>query len=158
MAAFCLARYEATCSFLPKRAWPSRAALSEFETRSKKLAACGLKEGDELLAVVPDNGEESVLLVTKKAMSIRFAADAIPPMGRTAAGVKAMVLELGDEVIFARQVPRQGELLLVTDRGYAKRCLLVDYEVQRRGGKGVRTFAFTKTAQTAACPSVCALP
>lgn len=86
MAAFCLARYEATCSFFTKKGMAKRAALSEFETRSKKLAACGLKEGDELLAVVPDNGEESVLLVTKKAMSIRFAADAHSPNGPDGGG------------------------------------------------------------------------
>ena len=147
VAAFCLARYEGDLLFFTKKGMAKRAALSEFETRSKKLAACGLKEGDELLAVVPDNGEESVLLVTKKAMSIRFAADAIPPMGRTAAGVKAMVLELGDEVIFARQVPRQGELLLVTDRGYAKRCLLFDYEKQNRNGKGQKTFELRANGQ-----------
>ena len=77
--------------------------------------------------------------------------------GRAAGGVKGIVPEPGDETAFALLVPEAGELLLLSDRGYAKRCLLVDYEVQRRGGKGVRTFAFNKNGANGSA-LVCALP
>src|SRR5690606_34823570 len=33
-------------------------------------------------------------------------------------------------------------VLVFSDRGYAKRSLVVDYPVQGRGGKGVATFEF----------------
>lgn len=137
--------------FFTKKGLAKRTAVSEFDTRSKRFAAIGLKDGDELLSVQADNGNDSVLLITKKAMSIRFDAQSIPAMGRTAAGVKAMALELGDEVLFARQVGAQGELLLVTDRGYAKRCMLFDYEKQNRNGKGQKTFELRATGQNGSC-------
>ena len=73
----------------------------------------------------------------KKAMALRTEIAQIPVQGRAAGGVKGIVPEPGDETAFALLVPEAGELLLLSDRGYAKRCLLVDYEVQRRGGKGI---------------------
>ena len=35
-------------------------------------------------------------------------------------------------------------MVILSERGYAKRCLLVDFEVQRRAGKGVKAFSFNK--------------
>jgi len=55
-----------------------------------------------------------------------------------------MALEPGDKVCFADFVPDAGELVMMSERGYAKRCLLVDFEVQRRAGKGVKAFSFNK--------------
>ncbi len=92
-----------------------------------------------------DNGEPTVLMITTLGMSIRFPADSIPKMGRTAAGVKAIVLEVGDSVLFAGQIKDDGQMLLISDLGYAKRSLVLDYERQNRNGKGQRTFELRKS-------------
>ena len=49
-----------------------------------------------------------------------------------------------DEIIFAQQVNDEGEILVMTDKGYAKRSFVFDYELQGRNGKGVKTFDFKK--------------
>ncbi|MGI6150722.1 MAG: DNA gyrase/topoisomerase IV subunit A [Christensenellales bacterium] len=130
--------------FFTKMGRAKRASLAAFETRSKKFTAIGLKEGDEVLSVVLDKGLKTVLMITAQGMSIRFPADTVPQMGRTAAGVKAIALEEGDLVLFADQVPDDAQMLLISDLGYAKRSLILDYECQKRNGKGQRTFEFRK--------------
>ena len=120
-----------------------RAPKSEYDLRVKRTAAIGLRESDRLLGVQA-GALQTTLMITAHGQSIRFLTETVPSMGRSAAGVRCMKLEAGDEVVFAAQCPDDGELLLVTDRGYAKRCLLFEYEIQNRYGKGVRTFEFKK--------------
>ena len=146
-----------TLLFVTRAGLVKRTAREEYGARKGRAAALNLKAGDELIAVLPEEAERTLLLVTKKAMALRTEIAQIPVQGRAAGGVKGIVPEPGDETAFALLVPEAGELLLLSDRGYAKRCLLVDYEVQRRGGKGVRTFAFNKNGANGSA-LVCALP
>src|SRR5690606_5256029 len=76
-------------------------------------------------------------------MAIRFAENEVNPMGRVASGVKGIGLKDGDEVVAALWVEgEEGEILVVSDLGYGKRSLLLDYPMQSRGGRGVQTFEF----------------
>ncbi len=120
-----------------------RTAAEEFRVRSKRTAAIGLKDKDALIRVWKDDGQ-SILLVTRLGMSIRFAADSVPKTGRTASGVGAIKLDPKDKVVFAGQVGDEGELITLSDRGFGKRSFVFDYEVQGRNGKGVKTFDFKK--------------
>lgn len=136
-------RDEGEYLFVTRNGMIKRAKASEFRLRTKRSAAIGLKEKDAVISVTAAE-EKSILLVTRFGMSIRFSADSVPCTGRTAAGVIAMKLEPKDAVLFAEQVTDEGELILLTDRGYGKRSFLFDYEVQGRNGKGVKTFDFKK--------------
>jgi len=124
-----------------------RTDAAEFRIRSKRTAAIGLKDKDALIAVQKAGGE-SILLVTEKGMCIRFASDSVPATGRTAGGVGGVKLEPKDRVCFMQEVGDEGELIVVTDRGYGKRSFLFDYELQGRNGKGVKTFDFKKNGST----------
>ena len=117
----------------------------EFDLRTKKTAAIALKDDDRVIAV-EKQGETAgtVIMVSKGGMSIRFATDTVPVMGKGAGGVKCMKLDEGDRVIFAAQIADEGEILTISDRGYAKRSLVFDYEIQGRNGKGLKTFDFKK--------------
>ena len=130
--------------FVTARGLVKRTLSSEYGARKGRVAAIGLKEGDALLRVLPFNAEENLMLLTERAMAIRIDGTEIPVNGRAAAGVRGMALEPGDKVCFADFVPDAGELVMMSERGYAKRCLLVDFEVQRRAGKGVKAFSFNK--------------
>jgi DNA gyrase subunit A len=113
--------------------------------RAGGIIALGLEEGDRLIAVHVTNGEEEVLLGTKKGLVIRFPEDNVRPMGRTAYGVKGIELEAGDKLI-AMEVVRRREgatLLTVTEHGYGKRTDLAEYRSQGRGGKGIITIQTT---------------
>ena len=61
-----------------------------------------------------------------------------------------MTLEPGDEVVFAEQPQPGDQVLLISDRGFAKRVLYMDFEPQARGGKGVKTFYFNRSGSNGA--------
>ena len=120
-----------------------RTPCADYSVRAKRTAALNLKEKDRLIAVEKANGL-TVLLVTEKGMSIRFAAEEVPAMGRVSSGVRGIKLDDKDRVLFAGQTDDEGELALITDRGFSKRSFLFEYETQGRGGKGLKTFDFNK--------------
>ena len=123
--------------------YAKRTAAAEYQTRMKRIAAISLKEGDAVLGVEKYAGD-TILMVSRAGMSIRFETETVPPMGRVSAGVKCFKLDAHDSVVYAQQVLDEGELLVVTDRGYAKRSFIFDYDVQGRNGKGLKTFEFKK--------------
>ncbi|GLX71042.1 DNA topoisomerase IV subunit A [Paenibacillus glycanilyticus] len=130
--------------FVTKRAQVKRTELKEYmTTRSTAIAAAKVADGDEVIRVMLSDSTKQLLLVSKLGMSIRFNEQDVNAMGRVAAGVRGMQLREDDDLIAADLVADdEGEVLVVTDLGYAKRTLLLDYPLQGRGGKGVQTFEF----------------
>ena len=135
---------EQSLVFVTRRGQVKRTELKDYmTTRSTAIAACKVGPGDEILSVEISDNTKELLLVSKLGMSIRFRENEVNPMGRVSAGVKGVQLREDDEVVAALRVEGdEGELLVVSDLGYAKRSLLLDYPVQGRGGKGVATFEF----------------
>lgn len=127
-----------------------RTAASEYRLRVRRTAAIALRGRDAVFGVERLKGD-TLLLVTRLGMSIRFTTESIPAMGRVSGGVKCVRLDEGDAVCYAGQLPDEGELLVITDRGYGKRSFLFDYEVQGRNGKGVKTFDFKKNGANGNC-------
>ena len=72
-------------------------------------------------------------------------------MGRTATGVRAMLLEDGDEVVDMVKIERGGQVLAVTERGMGKRTPEDQYPAHRRGGKGVWAMQLTDRTGDLAC-------
>ncbi|KAA2301275.1 DNA gyrase subunit A, partial [Clostridioides difficile] len=88
-------------------------------------------------------GGQDIMLITKEAMAIRFREDEVNPMGRVSGGVRGIQLRDTDEVASALWVEGdEGEVAVLSDLGYGKRSLLLDYAIQSRGGKGLATFEF----------------
>ncbi len=130
-----------------------RTACAEYRVRVKRTAAVALRDKDRLLGV-EQYEPKSILLVTKLGMSIRFAADTVPAMGRVSGGVKCIKLEKNDEVIYAALVPDEGEVLTITDKGFGKRSPMFEYELQGRNGKGLKTFDLKKNGANGTCIAV----
>jgi DNA gyrase subunit A len=130
--------------FVTRQGMIKRSEAAEYDVRRQKFTAIALKNGDSLCDVfrVPDT--EDLLLVSQNAMTIRFALSSVPAMGRATGGVKAMLLEAGDSVILAVPPSAGSQLLLVTERGCAKRLLMSDFDRQNRNGRGVRAFIYNK--------------
>ncbi|WP_025692036.1 DNA gyrase subunit A [Paenibacillus zanthoxyli] len=130
--------------FITRKGQVKRTELKEYFTnRSGAVAACKVGAEDEVLTVMLSSGDKDLMLVTKEGMSIRFRESEVNPMGRVAAGVKGIQLREGDEVVSSFRVSDdEGEVLVVTELGYGKRSLLLDYMPQSRGGKGLPTFEF----------------
>lgn len=129
-----------------KKGLIKKTALTDYNTARKTgLQAITLKEEDELITVRLTDGEDNVVLVTKKGMSITFDEKDVRPMGRTAQGVIGIRIDDEDEVIGMESIIPGGEatLLAITENGFGKRTELDEYRVQTRGGKGVITYKIT---------------
>ncbi len=133
-----------TLVFVTRRGQVKRTALTEYATsRNMAIAACKVGSGDEVLTVLRSDEPAELLLVTGQGMSIRFPEEEASLQGRVAGGVKGITLKENDAVADAMLVAGdEGEILVLTDLGYAKRTLLLDYPLQGRGGKGIQTFEF----------------
>lgn len=123
--------------------------LAQFDTNRKSgLIAMNLKDGDEMIGIKQTSGTSNVIIVTKHGKSIRFSEEDVRPMGRIAAGIKAIQLEDDDEVVAMELAEDDEELLVVTQAGYGKRTPVKEYKVQARGGKGLLTYDKAKFKKT----------
>jgi DNA gyrase subunit A len=116
--------------------------LTDFDSpRSGGVIAINLRDGDELMGAALIDPEQDLLLVTRKAMSIRFKADdaTLRPMGRATEGVRGISLGEDDSLLSMMVVEEGVDVLVATERGFAKRTGIENYPPQGRGGKGVLT-------------------
>ncbi len=114
--------------------------------RKSGLVAIKLKKGDSLSWVKIAQNDGDILLVTKFGQSIKLKSSDIRPMGRAAAGVTAMRLKKGDEIVgmdIMLKKDLQKEILIVTHNGFGKKTKLSNYRLQRRGGLGIKTAKIT---------------
>ena len=122
--------------------------MSQLELRNVRkngIRALDIREGDELVQALTTHGNEKLLVVTRGGMAIRFDENDVRPMGRTAAGVRAIRLKDGDEVVAAvRATDEDAAVLTVTENGYGKRTRIGEYSVQNRGGQGLKTYQITQ--------------
>ncbi|MBU7316891.1 DNA gyrase subunit A [Paenibacillus oleatilyticus] len=130
--------------FVTRKGQVKRTELKEYFTnRSTGIVACKVGDQDAVINVLLSTGSKELLLVTKQGMAIRFKEDEVNPMGRAAAGVRGIQLKDDDEVVAADWIDGdEGEVVVMTELGYAKRSLVADYPIQGRGGKGIITFEF----------------
>ena len=119
--------------------------LIEYDSpRTGGLIAISLKPGDEVVsASLVRNGDE-LLLVSKKAMSLRFTTDdeSLRSMGRSTSGVIGMKFRAGDELLTMSRVDAATSLgafvFTATDGGYGKKTAIDEYRLQGRGGIGIK--------------------
>ncbi|MFM1909883.1 MAG: hypothetical protein RLZZ545_581 [Actinomycetota bacterium] len=119
--------------------------LVEYDSpRTGGLIAISLKPGDEVVsASLVRNGDE-LLLVSKKAMSLRFVVDdeSLRSMGRSTSGVIGMKFRSGDELLTMSRVDSQSAqgafVFTATDGGYGKKTPIDEYRLQGRGGIGIK--------------------
>jgi DNA gyrase subunit A len=115
-----------------------KTSLKEFiKPLRRGKRALTVNEGDEIIAAHILNGNDTVFLVSKKGMSIRFHESDIRNMGRMAAGVMGMRLSQNDEIVGAIVISSDSSVLIVTENGYGKRSDILEYRIQKRGGKGI---------------------
>ena len=112
--------------------------------RKNGLNAIALRDGDELIEVKLTDEHSEIFMITKCGMSIHFKETDVRAMGRTATGVRGMMLQETDEVV-GMQLNTQGpSLLVVSERGYGKRTVLDEFTLQHRGGKGLKCYKITE--------------
>ncbi len=108
--------------------------------RKSGIIAINLDEGDELRWVKLTDGEQNLMVATRKGMSICFKENDARAIGRTARGVRAITLGDGDEVVGMVIFGNEGKVLTISEKGYGRRSDVSNYRVQNRGGKGLTNY------------------
>ncbi len=130
--------------FATKSGVVKKTPFSEYDkSRREGLIALGLRDGDELVRVLPTGADDDVFIVTRQGTAIRFKESDVRSMGRGAAGVRGIRLRDGDEVVSCEVTREDADLVIVTDEGFGKRTKLDHFHVQGRGGQGVRGIKLT---------------
>lgn len=130
--------------FLTKNGTAKKTALSEYDkSRREGWIAINLREGDEVMRVVPTSGSDDLMVVTYRGMAIRFSETEVREMGRDATGVRAIKLKDDDRAISLDVVRDDADLFVVTDTGFGKRVKVERFNRQGRGGQGVRAIKLT---------------
>ncbi len=114
--------------------------LEEYDSpRSGGIIAINLRDDDELISAQLVSPDDDLLLVSRKAMSIRFTAtdEQLRPMGRATSGVIGMRFRDGDELLSMDVVRPGADLVVATGGGYIKRTKVEEYRRQGRGGYGI---------------------
>ena len=130
--------------------------------RANGVIALTIKEGDELLDVALTSGSSEIFIAGKQGRCVRFDESDVRPMGRTAAGVKAINLDdEANEVVGMLSYEPEAEdasthsILVVSANGYGKRSDFDEYRKTNRGSKGVKTVNSTdKTGDLIAIKNV----
>ncbi|HEV2330455.1 MAG TPA: DNA gyrase subunit A, partial [Verrucomicrobiae bacterium] len=134
--------------------------LAEFaNVRKGGIIAITIDSGDRLINVKLTRGSieggddgDDVILITHDGMSIRFSESDVRSMGRSAAGVRGITLEKGDQAVALAVVVPDASLLVAGENGIGKRTVFEEYLVQSesgarkqsRGGKGRITMKVTE--------------
>ncbi|WP_458415268.1 DNA topoisomerase IV subunit A [Schinkia sp. CFF1] len=127
--------------FFTKNGMAKRSQLSLYQAQrySKPLVAINLKDDDEVVDVYLTDGSKEVFIGTRQGYGLWFSEEEISVIGQRAAGVKGINLKDGDYVVsgFVFDSDKQPHLVLITQRGAAKRMKLSEFEKTTRAKRGL---------------------
>ncbi len=120
-----------------RRGTVKKVPLEQFSRpRSVGLIALDLRADDQLVGVGLTDGDNDILLFSRRGKVNRFAESAVRAMGRTALGVRGIRLQ-GDDQVMALIIDDGNHILTVSENGFGKRTPIDDYPRKGRGTQGV---------------------
>jgi DNA gyrase subunit A len=146
--------------FCTKKGVIKKTLLEQYSRpRQNGVNAITIREDDSVIEVRMTNGNNEIIIANRNGRAIRFHEAAVRVMGRTATGVRGMLLDNDgeDEVIGMICINdlETESVMVVSEQGYGKRSEIEDYRKTNRGGKGVKTLNITdKTGKLVAIKSV----
>jgi DNA gyrase subunit A len=127
-----------------------KTSLDEFNNpRKGGIIAVNLDDGDFLVGAALTDGKHDVMLFSDGGKAVRFDENDVRPLGRSARGVRGMMIEEGQSVIAmlvseqedpnapADEGKPRASVLTATINGYGKRTSITEYTRHGRGTKGM---------------------
>lgn len=139
--------------FATRNGTVKKTAMSAYDrSRRDGIIAINLHADDELVNVRRVHEGEKVMLVSTDGKAIMFPESDVRPMGRDTSGVRGISLKSTAKMLGMEITNGNGDLFVITEKGYGKRTPISDYPEHKRGGQGVFTITMTaKKGQLAAC-------
>jgi len=128
--------------------------------RVNGIIALNIRDEDQLIEAKLTDGDMNIMLTNKFGRAIRFNESKLRDMGRSAAGVRGMNIDLnaGDEIIgMVIDDPSDADkaIMIISENGFGKRSQVDEYSIINRGGKGMKSMQITdKTGNVAAAKIV----
>ncbi len=125
--------------FFTKLGNVKRTPWAEYDVAKNYFQAVKLKPGDALLSVETFDTDEfsNMCFITRKGQCLNAVKEDVPVQGRVATGVRGILLNDGDDVVFACQHFGEGEFIVVTTYGTFKRVISSTIDQLPRARKGV---------------------
>ena len=142
--------------FATRNGMVKKTAMSAYDrSRRDGIIAINLKDGDELVNVRRVKAGEKVVMCSSAGKAILFDESEVRAMGRDTSGVRGITLK-GDDTMLGMEISNgNGDLFVITEKGYGKRTPISEYPEHKRGGQGVFTIAMTaKKGNLVACKVV----
>jgi len=127
-----------------------KTSLDEFSNpRKGGIIAVNLDDGDFLIGAALTDGKHDVMLFSDGGKAVRFDENDVRPLGRSARGVRGMMIEEHQSVIAmlvseqehpdapAQEIKARASVLTATENGYGKRTSIAEYTRHGRGTKGM---------------------
>ncbi|MCV2357962.1 DNA gyrase subunit A [Paucibacter sp. TC2R-5] len=114
--------------------------LEDFANpRKSGIISIALDEGDHLIGAALTDGKHDVMLFSDGGKAVRFDEDDVRSLGRTARGVRGMMLEPEQRLIAMLVAEDDGtqSVLTATENGFGKRTNILEYTRHGRGTKGM---------------------
>ena len=123
--------------------------------KRRGIAAINLDKDDKLVSARLTQGNDEVMLVTRKGRALRFHEGSIRPTGRTSRGVRGIRLSKEDEIAGVVPLSEGEEMLLLSEFGYGKRIEGSKFTPHNRATKGQICYKATeKTGEIVGVRSV----
>jgi DNA gyrase subunit A len=143
--------------FATKNAVVKKTLLEAYSRpRVNGINAINIREDDQLIEAKLTDGTANIMMANKMGRAIRFSESKLREMGRTAAGVRGMRIDLeaGDEIV-GMVIDKPGDddktIMVISENGYGKRSEIDEYSIINRGGKGMKNIQITdKTGNVSA--------
>ena len=126
--------------FLTKMGMIKKTACAEYNLMKKNFQAMKVKDDDEILGVyLEPKTQYSYIFVTRDGMILNAESGDVPLQGRVSGGVKGVAFT-GDDCCVCAQIAEngEGEVLVLTEKGYCKRVIVAKIEESTRYRKGLR--------------------
>ena len=125
-----------------------KTSLDEFSNpRKGGIIAVNLDDGDYLIGAALTDGQHDVMLFSDGGKAVRFDENDVRPLGRSARGVRGMMIEDHQSVIAMLVSQQEGapdgeqaartSVLTATENGFGKRTAITEYTRHGRGTKGM---------------------
>ena len=130
--------------FATREGMVKKTSLAEFaKSRRDGIIAILLRPTDELIAVRRVHEGDKIILVSDAGKAIKWDESQVRPTGRNTMGVKGIALTDGAKLLSMETTNGNGDLFVITEKGYGKRTPISEYPEQNRGGQGVYTIQMT---------------
>jgi len=124
-----------------------KSPLNEYQNiRKSGILTIKLLGNDSLIGAQLSTGNDDLILITANGLSIRFKENEVRAMKRGTTGVIGIKLQKDDEVIALIRSDKdlKSQILTVSEKGFGKKTPLKEYRLQKRGGKGIKTYKITQ--------------